>query len=192
MRFFKKKKKKLSLDNVFIGKGTNINGTFKFRASKYSKIKIGKYCAIANGCKIITLNHDYNFPAIQGKFHNYFFDKGHPGEINQPPNIERSKGDVIIGNDVWIGEDVFITSGIQIGNGCCIGAKSVVTKNLDSYSIYAGIPAKFIKKRYPQNVIDFLEELKWWDWDDKKIRSNEKFFYTNLNNIEDINHVSIN
>ena len=91
-----------------------------------------------------------------------------------------------------IGEDVFIISGIKIGNGCVIGTKIVVTKNLESYSICAGIPAKFIKKRYQQNIIDFLEELKWWDWDDKKIRSNEKFFYTNLNNIEDINHVSIN
>ncbi len=54
MRFFKNRKRKLSMDNVFIGKGTVINGSYKFSASKHSKIKIGKYCAIANGCKIIT------------------------------------------------------------------------------------------------------------------------------------------
>ena len=53
-------------------------------ASKDSKIIIGKYCAIANGCKIITLNHDYNYPVIQGKFYNTYFDKKHPGEIKNP------------------------------------------------------------------------------------------------------------
>ena len=50
---------------------------------------------------------------------------------------------------------------------------------------------KIIKKRYNEEVIKFLEELKWWDWDDKKIRTNEKFFYTNLNEINDVNFLKI-
>ena len=176
---------------IVIGKGTKINGHKNFVASKDSKIIIGKYCAIANGCKIITLNHDYNFPAIQGTFYNNHFNKKHPGEIKNPPNTERTKGDVIIGNDVWIGEDVFISSGIKIGDGCCIGAKSVVSRDLPPYSICVGIPCKPVKKRYNQVIIDFLLNLKWWDWDENKIKINEKFFYTNLNNINNINSIII-
>ena len=158
---------------------------------KISKIQIGKYCAIANGCKIITLNHDYNYPAIQGTFYNTYFKKKHPGEIKNPPNKERTKGDVIIGNDVWIGEDVFISSGVTIGDGCCIGAKSIVTRDLPAYSICVGSPCKAVKKRYNQNIINFLLKIKWWDWSDNKIKKNVKFFYTNLNDIHDISKIII-
>lgn len=176
---------------IQIGKGTIINGKKYFIGSNYSKIFIGKYCAIANGCKIITLNHDYNFPAIQGTFYKNFFSNKHPGEICKPPNKERTKGDVYIGNDVWIGEDVFIMSGIKIGDGCCIGAKSVVTKDLPPYSICVGSPCKPVKKRYNQEVIDFLLKIKWWDWDDIKIKKNNNFFHTNLNKIKNIHNLKI-
>lgn len=178
-------------DKIILGKGTKINGCKHFACSKEAKIIIGKFCAIANGCKIITLNHDYNYPAIQGIFHHTYFNKKHPGEINNPPNKERTKGDVIIGNDVWIGEDVFISSGVTIGDGCCIGAKSVVTRSLPPYTICVGSPCKAVKKRYNQEVINFLLKIKWWDWEDSKIRKNKEFFYTNLNNITDISKIII-
>ena len=176
---------------IEIGKGTKINGNKHFAASKVSKIIIGKYCAIANGCKIITLNHDYNFPAVQGTFHKIFFNDKHPGEKLNPPNKERTKGDVIIGNDVWIGEDVFICSGVKIGDGCCIGAKSIVTRDLPPYSICVGSPCKSVKKRYNQDIINFLLKIKWWDWDDTKIKRNKEFFYTNLNKIKDLHKIKI-
>lgn len=177
------------MNNIFIGKNTNINGKHTLVASKDSKIIIGKFCAIANGLKIITLNHDYNYPAIQGIFYNKYFNSKHPGEIQKIPNKERTKGDVIIGNDVWIGEDVFISSGVTIGDGCCIGAKSVITKNLLPYSICVGIPCRSIKYRYNEKIIKFLLELKWWDWSDEKISKNENFFKLNLNKITDIKEI---
>lgn len=166
---------------IYIGKGTKLNGTNHLVGSIHSKIKIGKYCAIANGLKIITLNHDYNYPAVQGNFYKCFFNSKHPGELNDTPNIERTKGDVNIGNDVWIGEDVFISSGVTIGDGCCIGAKSIITKNLPPYTICVGGPCKPIKKRYNDEITQFLLQLKWWDWDDEKIKKNKDFFMANLN-----------
>lgn len=177
--------------NIKIEKSTIFNGNKKLSASNESKIIIGKYCAIANNCKIITLNHDYNFPAVQGVFHKNYFNEKHPGEINKPPTKERTKGNVIIGNDVWIGEDVFISSGVTIGDGCCIGAKSVVTKNLPPYSICVGSPCKPVKKRYNDQTINFLLKIKWWNWSDDKIKKNKKFFYTNLNKIKNINDITI-
>jgi len=176
---------------IKIGSNTLFNGKKNLVASKDSKIIIGKYCAIANGINIITLNHDYNFPAIQGTLYKKKFNNSHPGCITEPPNKERTKGDVIIGNDVWIGEDVFIGSGVKIGDGCCIGAKSVVTRDLPAYTICVGSPCKDIKKRYSQEIIDFLLKIKWWDWNDPKIKRNKEFFYTNLNNINDVSEIII-
>lgn len=177
--------------SYIIDKTSIINGIPTLSSSKDSKIIIGKYCAIANGCKIITLNHDYNYPVIQGTFYKKFFNMQHPGELKQPPNKERTKGNVVIGNDVWIGEDVFIGSGVIIGDGCCIGAKSVVTKNLPPYTICVGQPCKPIKKRYNQDIIDYLLNIKWWNWSEEKIMKNKIFFYTNLNNISNINEIKI-
>ena len=176
---------------IEIGSNTLFNGKKNLVASKDSKIIIGKYCAIANGINIITLNHDYNFPAIQGTLYKKLFNSSHPGCITKPLTKERTKGDVIIGNDVWIGEDVFISSGVTIGDGCCIGAKSVVTRSLPPYSICVGSPCKPVKKRYSEEVIDFLLKIKWWDWEDSKIRNNKEFFYTNLNKVKDLNSITI-
>ena len=106
----------------------------------------------------------------------------HPGITNPIPTRERTKGDVLIGNDVWIGEDVFILSGVTIGDGCCIGAKSIVTKSLPPYTICVGSPCKPIKKRFPDDIINLLLKIQWWNWDKSKIKSNSKFFHTNLNN----------
>ena len=175
---------------IEIGNGTLFNGKKTLVSSKDSKIIIGKYCAIANGINIVTLNHDYNFPAIQGTLYKKLFNDSHPGCIKVPPNKERTKGDVIIGNDVWIGEDVFITSGITIGDGCCIGAKSVVTKDLPPYSICVGSPCKPIKMRFNKDIINFLINIKWWNWNENKMRNNKKFFYTDLNNINDVGKIS--
>lgn len=169
------------MPNTDMGKGSLINGKYKIVSTPHSKVKIGKYCAIGPNLKIITINHDYNYPAIQVTFYKKFFKNNHPGEINNPPTKERTKGHVFIGSDVWIGEDVFIGSGVKIGDGCCIGAKSVITKDLEPYSICVGTPCKAIKKRYSEEIINFLMELKWWNWDEKKIMKNKKFFETNLN-----------
>lgn len=183
--------KNLMSSDIEIGYGTLFNGDKKLVSSKYSKIKIGKYCAIANGLNIITLNHDYNFPAIQGTLYDVYFNNSHPGCMKEPPNKERTKGDVIIGNDVWIGEDVFITSGVTIGNGCVIGAKSVVTKDLPAYSICVGAPCKAIKQRFDEKTILYLSRIKWWDWDVDKIKRNKTFFYTDLNKIKCLESIVI-
>ena len=168
------------MSHVHVGKGTVINGKSTLVGSKDSKIFIGKYCAIADGLQILTLNHDPNFPAIQGKFYKNFFNSGHPGELTHPPTLERTKGDVTIGNNVWIGANVYISSGITIGDGAIIGAKSVITKDVEPYSLHCGNPGVFKKYVFDQDKRNFLIELKWWDWSDEKIKKNRGFFFTNL------------
>jgi len=61
-------------------------------------------------------------------------------------------------------------SGVTISSGACIAAKSVVTKDVGPYELWAGNPARLKKKRFPQEDIDFLLKLRWWDWGDDKVR----------------------
>lgn len=176
---FKKKKPKTIKPNssVTVGKGTLYYKPIKLIPPREG-IEFGKYCAIGPNLKILGMNHDYNFPAIQSAFYKKYFGISHP--INHKSKVS-SKGKIKIGNDVWIGEDVFILSGVTIGDGCCIGARSVVTKDLKPYNICVGIPSKEVKQRYRNEIIEFLLELKWWNWTEDKIKRNKKFFNTDLN-----------
>lgn len=82
------------------------------------------------------------------------------------------KGDIVIGNDVWIGYEAVIMAGVTIGNGAIIGTRAVVTKDVPPYTIVGGVPAKSIRRRFDQATIEKLEALRWWDWDEEKIRRN--------------------
>ena len=150
--------------HVIIGKGTY--GTPKIIWDKYvkAKIRIGKYCSIADNVTIFNgSNHNTNwistYPlSIQFDLENQYKD-GHPS----------SKGDVNIGNDVWIGYGTTIFSGVTIGDGAVIAGGSVVSGDVPPYSIYGGVPAKFIKNRFTENQIASLLSISWWDWEDEKI-----------------------
>lgn len=80
--------------------------------------------------------------------------------------------DIVIGNDVWIGYDAVIMSGVTIGDGAIIGTRAVVTKDIPPYTIVGGVPAKPIRKRFSDEIISSLLEIKWWEWSEEKIKKN--------------------
>lgn len=81
------------------------------------------------------------------------------------PGIEE-ESPIVIGNDVWIGQDVLILStGINIGDGAIVAAGSVVTKDVPPYAIVGGVPARIIKYRFEDHIIEQLMQLKWWQYD---------------------------
>lgn len=82
------------------------------------------------------------------------------------------KGDTIIGNDVWTGQHVTIMPGIKVGDGAIIAADSTVVGNIEPYAIYGGNPAKFIRKRFSDDKVEFLLKLQWWNWDEERIFNN--------------------
>ena len=94
------------------------------------------------------------------------------------------KGDTIIGNDVWIGYDAMIMPGVKVGDGAIIASRSVVTKDIEAYSIVGGNPAQLIRKRFDDETIHKLINLAWWNWSFEKItekakkitEANEKLF----------------
>ena len=136
------------------------------------KLSIGKFCSIAKDVQILLGgNGDHRMDWVS----TYPFVSPHPFFFENWPDVPRKKldpEDVIIGNDVWIGSGAYIMSNVKIGDGAVIGARSVVTKDVQPYSIVAGSPAREIRKRFDEETIKNLLELKWWDWPKEKINAN--------------------
>lgn len=85
---------------------------------------------------------------------------------------------VAIGNDVWIGANTFINASKVkvIGDGAIIAAGAVVVSDVPAYAVMCGVPAKVKKYRFSEKEIDILEKVKWWNWDEEKIRENAELF----------------
>ena len=82
------------------------------------------------------------------------------------------KDDTVIGNDVWIGQNVTVMPGVHIGDGAIVGANSVVARDIPVYCIAAGNPCAVVKKRFDDELIEYLLKLRWWDWPSEKIFAN--------------------
>ncbi len=133
------------------------------------KLIIGKFCMIASGATFIMngANHltnaitTYPFAIFGNGWENAMEGKSYP-----------QKGNINIGNDVWIGYNATIMAGVTIGDGAIVAANATVIKDVAPYSIVGGNPASEIKKRFSEDTISKLLDLKWWDWDNEKITNN--------------------
>ncbi len=128
---------------------------------------IGKFCQIATNARFIMNGANHSMSGIS----TYPFKVIDKSRRKTSMDVT-SKGSTIIGNDVWIGNSATIMPGIKVSHGAIIGASSVVTKNVEPYSIVAGNPAKLIRKRFSDEIIKFLLNLAWWDWSIEKITEN--------------------
>lgn len=135
------------------------------------RLTVGKYCSIACGAKFIFNSANHTMKSLSTYPFPIFFDEWGLDVANITDAWD-NKGDIVVGNDVWIGYEAVILSGVTIGDGAIIGARAVVTKDVEPYSVVGGVPARVIKKRYQDNVIEKLLALKWWDWDEDKIKNN--------------------
>lgn len=134
------------------------------------KLIIGKFCAIAKGIEFVMNGANHRMCSVT----TYPFNIMGGGWEQFTPALEDLplKGDTVIGNDVWIGQNVTVMPGVHIGDGAIIAANSVVAKDVPAYCIAGGNPCKIIKKRFDDELITYLLDLKWWDWDAEKIFKN--------------------
>ena len=165
----------ISNPNIIVGEFTYIaDSEFERHVTHHydfngDKLIIGKFCQIAKGVEFVMNGANHQMNAVS-TFPFYTLE----GWDMAPLKMEDLplKGDTVIGNDVWIGQNATILPGVHVGDGAIIGASSVVAGDVPPYTIVAGNPAKQIRKRFDDELIDYLLKLKWWDWNSDKIFKN--------------------
>lgn len=170
--------------------------------AKLNNVTIGKYSRIGAGCQVTNATIG-NFTAI-GKetvitvgqhptnyltSHSIFYKKGNWGWHDDwiAPIDFQSDKKVTIGNDVWIGRQCIILDGVTIGDGAIVATGAVVTKDVPPFAIVGGVPAKVIKYKFSQEIIDRLEEIQWWNLPDEKITEVINLFHIKNPTLDDIN-----
>ena len=188
---FSKLTKKVQLPAV---KNSNLDKTAKIGAAshivntslgRYSYLgsfctvlntKIGSFCSIADNCIIGGASHPIDWVSTSPVFHK--------GKNIMRKNFSNhdflTSKETIIGSDVWIGNNVLIKSGVHIADGAIIGMGSVVTKNVSAYEIWAGNPAKLLRKRFNEETISELLSTNWWESGDKALHISSR----NFNDVE--------
>jgi len=171
-------------ENVFVGRDVVLSNcevgryTYFAGGNRLFFSKIGSFCSIAENVCVGHAEHPYNNLSTSP----LFYKRDNSFGINDYVINELSEfKETLIGNDVWIGLNAYIRSGVKIGDGAIIGAGSVVTKDVEPYTIVAGVPAKTIKKRFDNAIIEELQRLKWWDWPDEKLQQNKEMFSFSIN-----------
>lgn len=153
---------------ISIDRYTSLNGPNTDIRALINPVSIGAFCSIARGVNIQEFNHNYTSLSTY-HIHLNIFKEDRKKDVN-------SKGAIEIGNDVWIGAQCVILSGSRIGDGAIVAANSVVSGYIPPYSIVGGSPAKVIKYRFSEKVIESLLKLKWWEWPEEKIKLHRELF----------------
>jgi acetyltransferase-like isoleucine patch superfamily enzyme len=142
---------------IGIGSYTGHNTTIK-------NTQIGKFCSLSWDVSIGGKNHNYQNTTTFPEFH---WNRVLNGSTKI---LENKLENTCIGNDVWIGSGAIILRGVKVGDGAVIGAGAVVTNDVEPYTVVAGVPAKPIKKRFEDDIIQECLKIKWWDWKFEKLQ----------------------
>lgn len=204
--FFSPKKfthKHVSFFSLWDDKTTFTKHSHILTGAKLRNVQVGKYSRVGLRCHLtdVSIGNFTVFAAdcVAGvgqhptdtlTYHSIFYKKGnwgwHDEWVKYPEGFVESKP-IIVGNDVWIGRRCLIMDGVTIGDGAIVASGAVVTKDVPPYAIVGGVPAKVIKYKFPQQVIDRLEEIKWWDLPDDEITKRIDLFHIKNPSLEDIN-----
>lgn len=157
--------------------------TYIARDTLVQNTKIGSFCSISEGCNIGMPSHPTWMLSTSPVFlagSNYLHTNFANVEYNDCPQT-------IIENDVWIGAGASIKSGVHVGNGAIIAAGAVVVKDVPPYAIVGGVPAKSLKYRFGQQVIEQLLDLQWWNWGEDRLSQDGARFSNVLEYLEENN-----
>jgi len=140
------------------------------------KVTIGKYCQIGRDVAFHPTNHPISH--LTTYINSQLFE----GDLRQFKTESR----ITLGNDVWVGHGVIVLAGVTVGNGAILAAGAVVTKDVRPYGIVAGNPAKEVRRRFSDQIVAELENLKWWDMDEKDLVKIKPLFLSDLTKLDSI------
>jgi hypothetical protein len=132
-------------------------------------VTIGKFANIAASVRLNATNHPMSRATqhhITYRAGDYFDDAKHEPDFFAARRSQR----VCIGHDTWIGHGVTVLPGVTIGDGAVVGSGAVVTRDVAPYTVVGGVPARFIRERFPSPISERLRALAWWDWDHAQLR----------------------
>ncbi|MBI1282696.1 MAG: acetyltransferase [Anaerolineaceae bacterium] len=141
--------------------------------------EIGKFSNIASHVRINPGNH----PMERVTLHHITYRRKMYGlgEQDDADFFEwRRSNKCVIGHDTWLGHNAIIMPGVTVGTGSVIGSGAVVTKDIEPYTIAVGVPAKPIRARFPENIVEKLLQIAWWDWDRLTLEAR----FDDLNNVD--------
>lgn len=154
--------------NTYTGIGSSIRSS-----------SVGRFCSISWNVSIGGGNHVYDHVTTSPLWRLHMMESGtidHKSN-NELQNRFKELPDCVIGHDVWIATNAVILRDVKIGDGAVIGAGAVVTRDVEPYTIVAGVPAKPIRKRFDDEIIAALLEIQWWSWPTDVIRKNIDIIY---------------
>ena len=125
--------------------------------------RIGKFANIASAVRVNATNH----PTWRATLHHFTYRAANywdDADMEEEFFDWRRANAVTIGHDTWFGHGSTVLPGVAIGDGAVVGAGAVVSKDVDPYTIVAGVPARLLRRRFPEDVAEEIEALCWWDW----------------------------
>lgn len=160
---------------VHLGRGARVNGPLS--AVGTGRVHVGHYAAIGRHVTVITSDHHTTFPNLQERLQRRI----------GAHSILTSGKVVTLNHNCWIGDGVIVLQKASVGIGAVVGAGSVVTKPVPDFAIAVGNPARVLRYRFADDIITFLLECAWWEWDEERMRRNKRFFETDLTRINSAN-----
>jgi len=163
---------------AWIGSGAHVThsklGRYTYIGNFTSVIhtEIGAFCSIASGCIIGGGAHPIDRVSSSPVFYRGRNVLGR----NFGDHEFTSVADTYIGNDVWIGSNCLVKAGVRIRDGAVIGMGSVVTKDVGEYEIWAGNPARMIRRRFDEDTASALARTRWWDYDETRLSAAAPYF----------------
>lgn len=152
--------------SVVVGAGARINRGAVLKG--LPPIVVGKYADIGEGVHVISENHLMTRASL-----NFAHQFG-------GGSLHESRGPVEIGHSAWIGDNAIILGGVRVGDGAVVGAGAVVTRDVEPFTIVAGSPARPVRRRFADEVIEALLAIRWWDWPPERLASHPDFFAADL------------